>query len=275
MALFTAAGSLSSHSLILLALNAAVVGLFYGLMTAVSGGSAWISLQCGIFALVATAYPASLPLILGRASLILIGGLLQLLLVSFFRRIHVGFNASVPADTYSGLGPSLRTLRAHLGWHSDPFRYAVRLAATLTVATIIAHQLALPNGYWVPMTALLVLRTNLHETLTRGLARMLGTIVGAGLATLLVSFVRPGPATLAALVVLFAWLCYSTVTVSYGTLSASVTAYVACLLALGGLPEKDVALHRVANTCLGGALALLMSFVSARFSRTDARAITT
>jgi hypothetical protein len=30
--------------------------------------------------------------------------------------------------------------------------------------------------------------------------------------------------------------------VSYGALSASVTAYIACLLSLAGLPQKEVAL---------------------------------
>jgi uncharacterized membrane protein YccC len=132
---------------------------------------------------------------------------------------------------------------------------------------LLAHQFALSNGYWVPMTALLILRSDLSETLTRGLARMAGTIIGAGLATLLVSTLRPGPATLIVLIVLFAWLCYSTVIVSYGTFSVSVTAYIAFLLALGGLPENDVALHRVANTCLGGSLALLTSIIGRQLGR--------
>lgn len=267
MALCTASGSLASHSSFGLALNAAAVGLLYGLMTAVSGGSAWITLQCAIFALVATGYPATAALTLQRALLILGGGLLQLLLVLGFRRLHVGFAAHVPADSFSGLKPSLRTLRQNLSWQSAEFRYAVRLALTLSIAAIAAHLLALSNGYWVPMTALLVLRTDLHETITRGLARMAGTLIGAGLATLLVSLLRPGPITLVALVVLFAWLCYSTVNVSYGTLSASVTAYIAFLLALAGLPEKDVALHRVANTCLGGLLALLASLVAQQLAQ--------
>src|SRR5438270_10192654 len=79
MAVCTASGSLASRHPIGLALNAAAVGLLYGLMTAVSGGSAWISLQCAIFALVATGYPAAPTMVAERALLILGGGLLQLL----------------------------------------------------------------------------------------------------------------------------------------------------------------------------------------------------
>jgi hypothetical protein len=267
MAVSTAVGSLATHSWVALGLNAAAVGLLYGLMTAVSGGTAWISLQCAIFALVATGYPATPMVVMQRALLILAGGLLQLVLVLFFRRLRVGLGAEIPPDAFGGVAHTLRTLRANLSWSSSEFRYAVRLAVTLALAAISAHHFALSNSYWVPMTALLVLRTDLHETLTRGVARMAGTIMGAGLATLVVSLLRPGPAMLALLVILFAWLCYSTVMVSYGTLSASVTAYIAFLLALGGLPEAQVALHRVANTCLGGGIALLASIIAVTLGR--------
>jgi MFS family permease len=245
MTLCTAAGSVAMHSAIALAVAAAIIGLLYGLATAISGGTAWVALQCAIFAIVASGYPANPRQVLERALLILIGGLLQLLLVTFFRRIHIGFAAGVPPDTFGGVRPSLRKLREALSWRSRDFRYAITLAAMLTVTASLARYLRLANDYWVPMTALLVLRTDLHETLTRGFARMAGTIFGAGIATLLVSLTRPGPVALVFLIVLFAWLSYSTVMVSYGTLSASVTAYIACLLAFGGLPETGVALHRI------------------------------
>ncbi len=256
MTVCTAAGSIATHSSIALAICSAAVGLLYGLATAVSGGTAWVALQCAIFAIVAAGYPATPRGVIERALLILLGGLLQLLLVTFLRQTHIGFAPWVPPDAYGGVKPSLQKLRENLSWRSREFRYAIGLALTLCVTASLAHQLRLSNGYWVPMTALLVLRTDLHETLTRGFARMGGTIFGAGVATLLVSVFRPGPLVLVLLIVLFAWLCYSTVMVSYGALSASVTAYIACLLAFGGLPEAQVAVHRIANTCLGGGIAL-------------------
>jgi uncharacterized membrane protein YccC len=91
---------------------------------------------------------------------------------------------------------------------------------------------------------------------------MAGTLLGAGVVTILLSTLRPGPALLVVLIVIFAWLCYSVVMVSYGALSAAVTAYLACLLALAGLPGKEVALHRVENTCLGGGIALAISLLA-------------
>ncbi len=267
MAICTAGGAIASHSVAGLAIYVAAVGLLYGLMTAISGGTAWISLQCAIFGIVATGYPAAPKSVLARAILILAGGLLQLGLVLLLRRVHLGFAARVPADAFPGYRSAARRLRSTFRKRSSEFRYALRLAMALFLAAVSAYWLGLSNAYWVPMTTLLVLRTDLRETLTRGLARMAGTLVGAGLATILLSTLRPSPAMLIVLVVIFAWLCYSVVMVSYGALSASVTAYIACLLALIGLPEREVALHRVINTCLGGGIALAISLVGAVRSR--------
>ncbi len=266
MTLTTACGSLASRSLAGLIFNAALLGLAYAMMSVVSGGTAWISLQCAIFGLVSTAYPAAAPVALERALLVLSGGFLQLGLVLLFRSFHLGLIASVPPDSFAGFGPSLIRVRESLTLRSPEFRYALRLGLAMVLAEIVAYSLGLANAYWVPMTALLVLRTDLQETLSRGVARVVGTLVGAGLVTLLLSTLRPGPVVLALLVVVFAWLCYSVLMVNYGAFAASITAYIACLLAIGGLPEKEVVLHRIANTCLGGAIALVISLL-ANFGR--------
>jgi len=47
----------------------------------------------------------------------------------------------------------------------------------------------MPNGYWVPMTVLLILRPAARETAAR--ARLLGTLCGMGLLTLLMALLRP------------------------------------------------------------------------------------
>ena len=259
MALSAAIGSLIPHTPAGLAVNGAVVGLFYGIATALGPGITWIALQCAIIALVATAYPTGAANAAGRGVLILIGGLAQTAFVLLFRA------AACALSSRAGLRRFLpREFRRRCGRCSAMSPVVSSPSATRSssrsrcaVAALAARLLGLSNGYWVPMTALLVLRTDLRETYSRGLARLAGTVVGAGLATLLASVLRPGPFALAALVVLFAWLCYSVVAVNYGVFSVCVTAYIAFLLSFAGLPESEVALHRVANTALGGALALL------------------
>ena len=65
------------------------------------------------------------------------------------------------------------------------------------------------------MTALLVLKPDFRQTLTRGVARIAGTLVGVEIATLIAAGIRPGALALAVLVIVFAWLCYSLLQVNY------------------------------------------------------------
>ena len=111
------------------------------------------------------------------------------------------------------------------------------------------------------MTAAIVMKGTFMQTFQRGIARILGTLAGAALATLIAAYLRPDPWVLAALVVLFTGLSYLMIYVNYGTFAVCLTAYVVFLLALAGLPESAVIAHRSMNTILGGAIALAMHAV--------------
>jgi uncharacterized membrane protein YccC len=131
----------------------------------------------------------------------------------------------------------------------------------------------LPNGYWAPMTVLLVLRRGARETLTRGMLRMVGTLAGGGLATLAMIWLKPSPEILVVLAAIVAWGAYSVQWVNYGTFSTCVTAYVVFLFAFEGLPEAVVIRHRIIATLTGGAIALAALGISQipRLLRTPAR----
>jgi uncharacterized membrane protein YccC len=111
------------------------------------------------------------------------------------------------------------------------------------------------------MTALLVLKPDLQQTLIRGFARIGGTLVGAAIATLIAATLRPDPPALVVLVLLSAALCYVLLNVNYAAYAIAITAYVAFLLALAGLPELVVVRARVVNTALGGLCAFLGHFI--------------
>jgi hypothetical protein len=237
--------------------TAVLAGFGAGLLTALGPGVSWIGLQCAIAAIVSSGYPSfGLPT-LERGALIVLGGLLQTLVVIFFRRLHSHFEAPSKEDPYEGRRPAVRLLRENLRWSSPAFRYGIHLALTLAAAALAARVFAVSNGYWVPMTALLVLKPDVHQTLGRSVARILGTVLGAGIATLLAVWLHPNPGLLAGFVALFGWLCFSLATVNYGLFSACITAYIAFLLAFTGQPTSNIAIHRIANTLMGGSIALV------------------
>lgn len=61
--------------------------------------------------------------------------------------------------------------------------YSLQLAFAIAVATEVYRKLHYPSGYWIPMTALLVLKPALTDTVNRTIARTtLCTALGGAIA---------------------------------------------------------------------------------------------
>ena len=150
----------------------------------------------------------------------------------------------------------LGVLRDHLHLRSPFGRHALRLAVTLAAADVLADVLPLQRGYWVTLTVALVLRPDFTTTLSRGVARIAGTIVGVVAATAIVLAVPNTPHITLGLAILFAAISYAAFQLNYGLFSLTVTAYVVFLLALLGTPEATAVQNRLAATVIGGLLAM-------------------
>lgn len=146
----------------------------------------------------------------------------------------------------------------HMVADRGSIRHAVRLAGVLVLGTLLARGLDLRDGYWVPMTAAVVVRGDFTGTLQRGLGRLAGTLAGAGLVTALAAVVVPGRTVLVVAVVVLGWGTYATFRANYGLYSVFLTSTVVALLALVGEPIVSTARDRAVATALGGALALVV-----------------
>ena len=261
MAISTAIGTVASNrplvDAVFVGLSAVVLGLGTGLGT----GSWWVMLQGSVFLILAGSIPGDLREGLSRAAFVLGGGLVQCACVLGLRALAPGKfvhlvppNAVDPPGTWAewraAVGRVLKPSEPELG-------YAILLGVAAAAADYLARRIALPNGYWMPMTVILVLRRGMRETLTRGMLRMFGTLAGAGLATLAMALLKPSQEILVVLTAAVAWAAYSLQFVNYGAFSTCVTAFVVFLFAFEGLPETVVVRHRIVATLAGGAIALL------------------
>jgi len=152
------------------------------------------------------------------------------------------------------------TIRANLTLRSTAFRHAIRLGVTLALATALYKITPLPihNGYWIPLTALLVLRPDFSTTVIRGIARTLGTVLGAVLATILVWLLAPSKELLALLAIIVAYLSFSIFLVNYAFFSLFITMEIVFLLTFITPQPLITAEARAINTVVGGMLALLI-----------------
>lgn len=260
MACAMAIGTVAANWIWLDALCVGVAAFTLGLGGAFGTGPWWVLLQGAIFVVVAGSQPGDLAEGAQRAGLVLAGGFLQAACVAILRwLLPAGFpRLTSPARVEA---PATRAAwRAAVGglFHRgapEP-RFGLLLGLAAAAAVMIEHGLGLPNGYWVTMTVILVLRRGGGETVTRGVLRIVGTLIGAGVATLAVALLKPPEAGLLALIALSAWGAYALQWVNYGTFSVSVTSYIAFLFSLQGAPEAAVAARRIEATLIGGALAL-------------------
>lgn len=258
MALSTLVGSaLGGHALPFALLLGLWAG-FCGLATTLGAGAWWTVLQWVIAMLVAGSLPGTLLAGAERALLVLAGGGVQVLIVGAARTLHVLPEAVTQPLPRAPLRTAVRLLRRHLSWRAPTGRYAVVLAVSVGGLDLIARQLDLPNGYWAPMTLLLLLKPAFRDTLGRGVQRVLGTLGGAGVATLVAAYLRPAEPMTAAMIVCAAFGAYALLRVNYLAYSVCITAYIAFMLTLAGIPEPVVALNRVIGTVAGGIAALMV-----------------
>ena len=266
MALSTLIGMVAGHQSYVLLISCALWGFGYGLLTTRAAGVSWVGQQCVITLLVASAFPFHLRGAAVRASLMLAGGLIQVVSTSIQLRLVRSLRSDVYAFMHHSIveQQALRTsmgqaFRRMLGADAPPnpvFRFGIRLAIVLAVSCEIYRRWAVPSGYWIPMTALLVLKPAFNETVKRALARICGTLAGAVLTSYLVAHMQPTTVTLAILVVVFAFLAYSTLNVNYAMYTVFLTAYIVFLLSLANLPGMEIAHRRALSTIIGGMLAL-------------------
>jgi hypothetical protein len=263
MAVCGAVGSLAGHSMVMLCACSALCAAITALATTISVGAWWIALQWAVALIVAGAYPADLEGALQRAALILGGAALQTLVAL---AAWVWRGPGEPLEPPIPLGPALQALKARLVERRHRGLFTFRAALTVVVATIVSHQVGVANGYWAPMTAIVVLKPRWRETWERGIGRILGTLIGASAATLAAVGIGHTPAAVAACVLLAGFAAVALQRVNYMAFTAALTAYIVYLLALLHTPPPMVALHRLAATLIGGLTALVMEGLFAPFN---------
>ncbi len=149
----------------------------------------------------------------------------------------------------------LAQLRATLTLESAAFRHALRMGMALAIGVALERSLGLAHGYWLPMTLAIVLRADFAATLSYGVQRAAGTVLGLLLTTFLLVF---APAVLAKILLLgllaFAFRWFGSA--SYTTAVAALTGAVVILLDLAGEPAMQSMHDRLIATLLACAAAL-------------------
>ena len=148
----------------------------------------------------------------------------------------------------------LKILRHHLSFESGVFRHAVRLSIVVFLCIALVESLKLPMGYWVLLTAVFVCQPNYSATKSRLIQRVIGTMAGVAVGSLLPYF-TPSLATQLAVVAASGTLFFFFRTNKYSYSTFFITIQAITNLYIAGLHGIDALPWRLLDTIVGCALA--------------------
>lgn len=158
----------------------------------------------------------------------------------------------------------------HIAWLS---RDAIRFSLVLGIAMVLARHFAADRGYWIPLTAAIVLKPDFQTTFVRGFARIGGTIVGAIIATLLLAALRNNASLEIGGILVATAIAYLTFFPNYAIFTVAITSFVVLVLHMRGLPGTTTIYARLLDTLGGGALAMVGYLVLPSWERKRTRAM--
>jgi uncharacterized membrane protein YccC len=137
----------------------------------------------------------------------------------------------------------------------------VRLAGAFTTATVISQILPWPHQYWIPMTVAWVAIPDPTGTATRVAGRVLGTLMGIAVITVVIVVGQPGPYAIAVLVGIGALIAEVFIVANYLVCVVGVTMFMISLFTLIGDPVGPTVEYRAACTILAGLITVAWSLV--------------
>lgn len=158
-------------------------------------------------------------------------------------------------------------LKRAMSGHSPVLRYALRVSIALGIGYAVGLHLPwAAHPHWILLTIAVVMRTNIAQTLERRNARLLGTLIGCVLVTVLLSL-HPSVPVQFLLLALGASIAHGFAQVRY--LVAATAATVLALIQghLLHTAGEFALLERLADTLIGTALAWAFSYVLPAWER--------
>jgi hypothetical protein len=141
----------------------------------------------------------------------------------------------------------------------DRARFASLLALAVIVATVIAHALDGPRGYWLPMTVAFVFRPDLGPVMRRAISRMIGTLAGVGIA----AAVALGGNQQISLLILCTAMAAAVPWAAQRSHALTVMVFTPIVFVFVGVlgPDQNLFGPRIVDTAIGAAIVLAIDYL--------------
>ncbi|MFC0309857.1 YccS family putative transporter [Gallibacterium trehalosifermentans] len=167
---------------------------------------------------------------------------------------HSVMNWRIHQDRITGLANIFRVIKNQCTFESQLFRHAVRLTIVVTVCCLIANNIPLERGYWILLTAVFVCQPNYTTTQTRLKQRIIGTILGVLVGSLMPYFTTSLESKLGIVVIASTlFLFFRTNNYSFSTFF--ITIQVLISFNIIGVDIASATLPRAVDTIIGCVIA--------------------
>lgn len=144
----------------------------------------------------------------------------------------------------------------HFSWNSVIFRHALRLSIAVAFAFVIGEVFEIQNAYWIMLTILVILRPNYGLTKERAKDRIIGTIIGGGIAFGIVLLTQ-NTILYIILIVSSLILAFSLMQRNYRWAAAFITLNIVFVYSFIHPDSLSVIQYRVIDTIIGGLISII------------------
>ncbi|MFT6837344.1 MAG: putative membrane protein YccC [Sediminicola sp.] len=154
---------------------------------------------------------------------------------------------------------SLNILLQHLSINSPICRHALRLTIAVGVGFVLGTLLGIRNPYWIVLTLIVLMRPSYGLTKSRAKERIIGTLIGAAIAILIILLTN-NTMVYKILAVISLTLAFSLIVQSYRSAAAFITLFIIFVYALINPNSFQVVQYRILDTAIGAVLAVITNY---------------
>ena len=154
----------------------------------------------------------------------------------------------------------LNVLVQNFSLESTMFRHALRLTIAILFGYLLGYFLDIQNTYWILLTIIVIMRPSYGLTKERSKDRIIGTLIGAVIAVVIV-LITQNIAVYAVLAFVSLILAFSLLQQNYKSAAALITISIIFVYSLMNPNAFEVTQYRVIDTFIGAIIAVVANYI--------------
>lgn len=155
---------------------------------------------------------------------------------------------------------NLNVLMQNLSFNSTMFRHSLRFTIAMVFAYLLGLAFEIQNTYWILLTIIVIMRPSYGLTKERSKDRIIGTLIGAAIAVLIVLLTQ-NIIVYSVLAFVTLILAFSLIQQNYKSAAALITLSIIFVYSLMQPNAFEVIQFRVIDTVIGATIALVANYL--------------